>query len=578
MAIVTGAVVVWFGLRLGTLLEGAETSLPALTAALDAMLAAPFDIRVHQTSLKTLGLLLAAYAFAAMIFLSSPKRDRPGEEHGSAQWANPAKLGNNYRDKRGANHDIILTSRVRIGAIDKCRVEIANRNILIIGGPGSGKTFTFVKPNLLQMNGSYLITDPKGEILRDIAPALIAKGIPFTVLNFTDKPLSDCYNPFAYIREDADVQKLVTNLIKNTTPKGARSSEPFWEKSETAIITAFILYLKYEAAPEQQTFSAVCELIEKASASEDEKHVSATDELFEQLEERKPESLAVRYYHVFKQAAGKTAKSILIAAAVRLQAFLLPEVARITKRDDMRLGELGDKRRYIFCVIPDTDTSLNFLVGMLYSQAFQELYRAADANPDGKLKIPVTFMLDEFANVALPDDFQHVLATCRGRNIRVNIIIQAIAQLKELFEKSWEVITGNCAVTLYLGGNEHDTHKYISELMGKETINTQTQGKTRGQHGGGSTNYQTSGRELMTSDEVRNLPKGGALLFIQSERPVRDRKNSAKKHPNFAISGMGKGKPYKRVLPPVPVLADVAPIPDGATCSITTYFFEEETK
>jgi type IV secretion system protein VirD4 len=563
-AVVMGAFVFWIGLLIGKGTEGAS-GVAEVFARLEHTLDNPFEVSFTFPTVKTALGLLGVYAVCMLIYFSTRQNLRPGEEHGSAAWGVPAALTKSYRDRvRGRPNplaDTILTSKVRVGR--NGTKSLANLNVLCIGGPGSGKSYMFVKPNMLQMNGSYIISDPKGELLRDIAPALIAKGIEITVLNLVDMSCSDCYNPFEYIRTDADALKLITNLIKNTTPRGSSSSEPFWEKAETALLLAFVLYLKHEAPIEEQNFSVLMEMIEGAAAKEeDENYRSPADVIFDELESREPGHIAVREYKVFKQAAGKTAKSILVSAAVRLAAFNLPNVARVTRRDEMRLGELGSKQRYIFCVIPDADTSLNYIVGMLYTQAFQELYRNADNQPSGKLTVPVRVMMDEFANVALPDDFERILSTCRGREIYINIIIQNIAQLKALFKDGWETITGDCAILLYLGGNEHSTHEYISKMLGKETIDTRTRGISRGRSGGSSTNYQNVGRELLAPDEVRTLDKNKAIVLIQGESPVIDLKYKVKRHPHYNISALGKAKPYSRT--PVTVTAgrDIAGLSD----------------
>lgn len=384
------------------------------------------------------------------------------------------------------------------------------------------KTRFYAKPNLMQCNTSFIVADPKGEMLRSIAPLLIENGYDIKVFNLIEPENSDGYNPFVYIRKDEDVIKLISNLIQNTTPKNASQNDPFWEKSEIALDSALMLYLLHEAPPEEQTFEMLMFLIENAATVEDEDesgYQSPVDILFNGLEEEKPEHIAVRQYKIFKQASGKTAKSILISAAVRLAAFNLPEIAKMTSYDNLDIGSLGERKRAIFCVIPDNDNSFNYLVGMLYTQAFQALYFNADNNHGGELPIPVHIVMDEFANVALPDNFERILATMRSRRISVSIIIQNMAQLKALFKDSWENITGNCDTLLYLGGNEQSTHEYISKMLGKETIDTRTRGITKGQHGSSNTNYQNAGRELLTLDEVRLLDNSNALiLFVVSDR------------------------------------------------------------
>lgn len=373
------------------------------------------------------------------------------------------------------------------------------------------------------------------------------QGYVVKILNLVDMSRSDGYNPLSYVRADTDVLKLVTNLIKNTTPKTAGNTDPFWDKSETALLQAFILYLIHEAPPEERNFSTVMYMIENAAASEsDESYQSPMDVLFEALEEREPEHIAVRQYKVFKQAAGKTAKSILVSAAVRLAAFNLPQFAAITDNDEMELDRLGERKQAIFAVIPDNDSSFNYIVGMLYTQAFQELYFNADHKNSGRLKMPVRVLMDEFANVALPDDFEKILATCRSREISINIIIQNMAQLKALFKDSWENLTGNCDTFLYLGGNEQGTHKYISELMGKATIDTKTRGVSKGRNGSSSANFQNAGRELLTPDEVRLLDNQYAILFIRGERTVIDKKYDLMKHKHIRQTEDGGAESYIR--------------------------------
>ena len=306
-----------------------------------------------------------------------------------------------------------------------------------------------------------------------------------------------------------------------------------------------MLYLLHEAPPDEQNFEMLMFLIENAAVEEeDEDYKSPVDKLFDGLENENPEHIAVKQWKIFKQASGKTAKSILISAAVRLAAFNLPEIARMTSYDNLDLGSMGEKKKAIFCVIPDNDNSFNYLVGMLYTQAFQELYYRADHKHGGELPIPVHFVMDEFANVALPDNFERLLATMRSRRISVSIIIQNMAQLKALFKDSWESLVGNCDTMLYLGGNEQSTHEYISKMLGKETIDTRTRGITRGSHGSSNTNYQNAGRELLTLDEVRLLDNSNALIFIRGEKPITDKKFDILSHPNIKLTSDGGAVPY----------------------------------
>lgn len=505
----------------------------------------PMHITFNEYSLKAVLIFLFLYAMGIGVYFSSRENRRPGEEHGSARWGNVKSVVKRYMDK-DSYKNIILSQNMRLGL--NAKKHRRNLNVLVVGGSGAGKTRFYAKPNLMQCNTSFIVADPKGEMLRSIAPLLIENGYDIKVFNLIEPENSDGYNPFVYIRKDEDVIKLISNLIQNTTPKNAQQNDPFWEKSEIALDSALMLYLLHEAPPEEQTFEMLMFLIENAATVEDEDesgYQSPVDILFQGLEDEKPEHIAVRQYKIFKQASGKTAKSILISAAVRLAAFNLPEIAKMTSYDNLDIGTLGERKRAIFCVIPDNDNSFNYLVGMLYTQAFQALYFNADNNHGGELPIPVHIVMDEFANVALPDNFERILATMRSRRISVSIIIQNMAQLKALFKDSWENITGNCDTLLYLGGNEQSTHEYISKMLGKETIDTRTRGITKGQHGSSNTNYQNAGRELLTLDEVRLLDNSNALIFIRGERPLIDKKFDILSHPNIAKTADGKAVPYK---------------------------------
>ena len=487
---------------------------------------------------------LALYAFAIALYYSGQVNRRPGEEHGSAAWGDARALDRKYRDRKHPDRDVILTQHLRMGLNGKQH----RRNLLqiVIGGSGAGKTRFLVKPNIMLANASFIATDPKGELVRAVGPLLLKRGYVLRVFDLVDLSHSDRYNPFHYIRKDADVFRLIDNLIQNTTPKNAQQNDPFWQKSETALDSALMLYLLHEAPPEEQTMEMILTMIEYGGAKEDDDdYKSALDLLFEALEEEQPDHIAVREYHIFKQAAGKTARSILVSAAVRLSVFTLHEVRDVTSRDTLELEKLGERKQAIFCVIPDSnDNSLNFLVGMLYTQAFQELYYQADKVHGGSLPVPVRLMFDEFANVALPDGYARLQATMRSRNIMATIILQNISQLKALFKDDWEGIIGNADSLIYLGGNEKESHKYISELLGKETLDTRNRSVSRGSHGSSSVSYQQTGRELMTPDEVRTLDNDFALLFIRGERPVMDKKYDILKHPYNKLTEDGSAAPY----------------------------------
>lgn len=540
---VLSVAVVWLALiTAGCYEDGVK--LFELLGRLTAALNQPWKISINQYSIKFVLVFLFAYAMGVGMYFSQKENRRPGEEHGSAKWGSVHHIAKKYTDRKHRFNNLILSSTLALSL--NAKAHRRNLNVLVVGGSGAGKTRFYAKPNILQCNTSYIIADPKGEMLRATAPLLIEKGYDVKVFNLITPSESDGYNPFTYIRTDEDVIKLISNLIQNTTPKNASNSDPFWEKSEIALDTALMLYLLHEAPSEEQNFETLMFLIENASVmEEDEEYQSPVDVLFEALEEEYPEHIAVKQWKIFKQASGKTAKSILISAAVRLAAFNLPEIARMTSYDNLELGTLGEKKKAIFCVIPDNDNSFNYLVGMLYAQAFQELYYKADHEHGGELPIPVHFIMDEFANVALPDNFERLLATMRSRRISVSIIIQNMAQLKALFKDSWESLVGNCDTFLYLGGNEQATHEYISKMLGKETIDTRTRGVTKGQHGSSNTNYQNTGRELLTLDEVRLLDNSNALIFIRGEKPIMDKKFDILSHPNIKSTEDGGAAPYK---------------------------------
>ena len=504
----------------------------------------PFAIGWTAHTPKFMLVSLIAYAFGIALYYSGRENRRPGEEYGSARWGDPRALCRKYMDHQHKEANIILTQRVRLG-MDGYKTQ-RNMNILVIGGSGSGKTRYFCKPGLYSANCSYLVTDPKGELLKAAGGLLLSLGYEVRVFNLIDPEQSDCYNPFVYVREEKDVLSLIDNLIKNTTPRNASSNDPFWEKAEVALDSALMLYLIHEAPQDEQNFETMIYMMNFADVrEEDEQYRSPLDMLFRALEEEQPAHVAVKQYKVFKQAAGKTAKSILVTAAVRLAAFNIPQYAAMTSMDEMDFGSLGECKRAIFCVIPVNDSSMNYLVGMLYTQCFQELYRRADLKYNGRLPVPVRVLQDEWANVAQPESYPKILATCRSYNIGLNIIVQNVQQIKALYEKEHESIIGNCDTLLFLGGgNEPASLEFIVKLLGRETLATRTRGLTKGRNGSSTTNYQQTGRDLMTVDEVRKLDTNKAILFIRGEDPVIDRKYNLKRHPNIKLTSDGKAKPY----------------------------------
>ena len=492
---------------------------------------------------------LLLYGGGVLLYYADHENRRPGEEYGSAKWGNARELNKRYADQNGKN--VILTKRVSIG-LDGYKHR-RNLNILVVGGSGSGKTRFFCKPGIMSVNCSYLIVDPKGEMLRSTGYLLKEEGYDIKVFDLIHPRQSDGYNPFTYIRDDPDVLKLMDNLVKNTTPPKGASNDPFWEKAEIALDSALMLYLLYEAPVEEQNFEMLMFMLECARVmEEDEQYQSPLDLLFQTLEERDPSHIAVREYKVYKQAAGKTAKSILVTASVRLAAFIFPQYAAMMQTDEMDFASMGERKRAIFCVIPVNDGSMNYLVSMLLTQCFQQLYLRADERYNGRLPVPVRVIQDEWANVAQPDSYPKVLATCRSYNIGINIIVQNIQSIKALYRDEWEGIIGNCDTLLFLGGgNEPTSLEFVSKLLGKETVHTRTRGQTKGRSGSSSMNFQQTGRDLMTPDEIRMLPTNDALLFIRGEKPVRDKKYDIKKHPNVRRTADGRAKPYSHN-PPVP--------------------------
>mgnify|MGYP002528565553 FL=1 len=548
--------VIWIALLLAPYVDG---GLVALIRYGGAALNDPFHIVLCEDSLKAVLIFLTCYGLGIGIYLSTDRNYRRREEHGSAKWGVPGQVNQKYADKN-ITENKILTQNVAIG-LDGRRHR-RNLNILVCGGSGAGKTRFFAKPNIMNANTSFVCLDPKGELLRDTGNLLREKGYDIKVIDLINMEKSHCYNPFVYIRNDNDVQRLVTNLFKNTTPKGSQSQDPFWDQAAQMLLLALVFYLHYEAPEDEQNFPMVMEMIRSGEVMEDnDEYRSPLDELFDRLEMREPDHIALKYYRNYRSGSGKTLKSIQITLVSRLEKFNLDSLASMTQTDEMELWSLGEKRTAIFAVIPDNDSSFNFIVGLLYTQLFQQLYYQADVVHGGRLPIHVHFVMDEFANVALPDEFDKLLATMRSREISVSIIIQNLAQLKTLFEKQWESIVGNCDEFIYLGGNEQSTHEYVSKLLGKETIDTNTYGQSKGRNGSYSTNWQIAGRELLMPEEVRMLDNRYSLVFIRGERPVRDFKYDILKHPNVKLTTDGGAEAYRH---------------GEDTCSVATVRFDKE--
>ena len=532
--------VIWFALLIAPSVSG---GLAEIMNGLSAAMNNPFKLMWCEDSVKTVLIFIAAYGLGIGIYLSSRRNYRRGEEHGSAKWGDARAVNKKYRAKDPLQNRI-FTQHVRMG-LDG-RKHRRNLNTLVVGGSGAGKSRFYAKVNLCQANTSYFVLDCKGELLRDCGTLLERQGYEIRIVDLLNMEKSHCYNPFSYLKNDNDVQKMVTNLFKATTPKGSQSNDPFWDTAASMLLLALAFYLWYEAPEDEKNFPMIMEMLRAGEVREDDdSYQSPLDELFDRLEMRSPDHIAVKYYKDYRSGSAKTLKSIQITLASRLEKFNLSSVASLTATDELDLSSLGEKKVALFALIPDNDASFNFLVSLLYASTFQELFYSADRKHGGSLPVPVHFLMDEFANVSLPDDFDKLLATMRSRNISVSIIIQNIAQLKALFEKQWESIIGNCDEFLYLGGNETSTHKLISEnYLGKSTLWLDTYGKSTGHSGSYSTNNQLTGRELMTPDEVRMLDNNLALLFIRGEAPLMDEKYDLLKHPNVKYTTDGGAPAY----------------------------------
>ena len=512
----------------------------------------PFGHYYNANTLRAVIYGSLIYGMAVLMYVTSRRNLMHGKEYGTARFADIRMVNKALADKDESKNRI-LSNNVRMST--DTSVTGLNNNMLVIGGSGAGKTFFIVKPNIMQMmlNNSFIATDPKGEIARATANMLKKNGYNVKVLNLIDMAKSDGYNPFRYIREENDVVKLVTNIISNTTPKETAPTDPFWEKSESMFLQALCYYVWLEMPPNRKNFQSVLDLLSEAEvdAKGNDSKLTKKMKQLAKTSKLKQNHPAYKQYMKVIRGAGDTVRSIIISANSRLALLENPQILRILSKDDLHLEELGigvngDKhtRTALFCIIPDSDKSYNFIVGMLYTQLFQELYFQADFKNDGKLPIQVTLMMDEFANVALPDDFCSLLSTMRSRRISSIIIIQNLAQIKALFKDTWETITGNCDTLVYLGGNEKSTHQYISEMLGKSTIDKRSTGETRGVHGSASRNYDVLGRELMTPDEVRNMSNRKCLIFIKGFNPIFDDKYIPFRHKNFSQTEDGGGKAY----------------------------------
>ena len=466
------------------------------------------------------------------------KKYRKGCEYGSARWGNAEDIKPYMADKFEDNVILTETERLTMDGRPKAGPKYArNKNILVIGGSGSGKTRFYVKPNLLQMHSSYVVTDPKGTVLNEVGKALQDGGYAIKVLNTINFKKSMHYNPLAYIRSEKDILKLVNTIIANTKGEGSQSGEDFWVKAERLYYSALIGYIWYEAPKEEKNLNTLIEMINASEAREDdETFENPIDLLFKELEQKNPEHFAVRQYKKYKLAAGKTAKSILISCGARLAPFDIAELRELTEDDELELDTLGDKKTALFVIISDTDDTFNFIVAIMYTQLFNLLCDKADDEYGGRLPVHVRFILDEFANIGQIPKFDKLIATIRSREISASIILQAQSQLKAIYKDNADTIVGNCDTTLFLGGKEKTTLKEISEILGKETIDLYNTGESRGKETSHSLNYQKTGKELMSMDELSVMDGSKCILQLRGVRPFLSNKYDLTKHPKFALT------------------------------------------
>lgn len=466
------------------------------------------------------------------------KKYRKGCEYGSARWGNAEDIKPYMADKFEDNVILTETERLTMDGRPKAGPKYArNKNILVIGGSGSGKTRFYVKPNLLQMHSSYVVTDPKGTVLNEVGKALKEGGYAIKVLNTINFKKSMHYNPLAYIRSEKDILKLVNTIIANTKGEGNQSGEDFWIKAERLYYSALIGYIWYEAPDDEKNLNTLIEMINASEAREDdESFENPIDKLFKELEQENPEHFAVRQYKKYKLAAGKTAKSILISCGARLAPFDIAELRELTEDDELELDTLGDKKTALFVIISDTDDTFNFIVAIMYTQLFNLLCDKADDKYGGRLPVHVRFILDEFANIGQIPKFDKLIATIRSREISASIILQAQSQLKAIYKDNADTIVGNCDTTLFLGGKEKTTLKEISEILGKETIDLYNTGESRGKETSHSLNYQKTGKELMSMDELSVMDGSKCILQLRGVRPFLSNKYDLTKHPKFALT------------------------------------------
>lgn len=537
VAAIGSVFVIWFGARFGT---AAQHGLWWVICNFSTIFTDPFAIESVKETTTYCTLFTLLYIGAVGYYMISAGQYRRGEEYGSSRWASPKKINKTYCNKQSPKDNLLLSKHVAIGnTIEDIYAHGLNTNVIAIGGSGAGKTRGYVIPNLLQATTSYIVLDPSGEILRATGNFLISKGYRLRSLNLCDFDQGDGYNPFLYLRNDDDVIRMVDNFWLATTEKGAVKGEQIWDNAAKDLMAAFSFYLYYEVNVADQNLSNVQKLGELMQSKD-----QVVEKLFDKLAEEKPSHIALKYYRGAMSGAEKTKQSVVFSLLARLGKFNLDSVRRMssTTEDELGLFDIAEQKTVIFAITPVADASFNFFVSLLYTQLFDLLYEYGFQH--GHLKVPLHFLMDEFANVTLPGNFEQRMATFRKYHIGASIILQDISQLQALYEKEWKSIVGNADTMIYLGGNEDSTHELISKKTGKETIKTNTFSVSKGRNGNFSKNEQQTGRELMTPDEVRKLKNKYCLLFIRGEPPVLDRKYNLMSHPNIGETTYKHGRPY----------------------------------
>ena len=536
------ALAIWLGAAAA---PGAAGGLRGMLAAFSQAMASPFSLTLCPDTGRCVLVCLFIYGLALLMVISSGMNFRRGEEYGSARWGTPQEIDRKYRDRKAPSSNLILTRHVAIGNSQAAMYRHRrNLNTVVIGGSGAGKSTSHVLINVLQASHSYVVLDPSGEMLRATGNYLKGHGYTIRVLNLVEPEKSNRYNAFVYLRNDDDVDRMVENFWKATTAQGAQKGEQIWDDTAKELLSALAYYLYYEAPKSEQNFPMVQYMVRNMALKEGEEDTSPVDQLFNELEQREPEHIALKHYRSYHSGATKTLQSIQITLLSRLGKFNLESIERLstTTQDELGLLTAPEEKTVVFAVTPVADSSFNFFVSLLYGQLFEILYEYG--NKHGRLTVPMHLYLDEFANVTLPKDFELRLATFRKYGISCTILLQDLSQLKALYEKQWQAMMNNADILLYLGGNEASTAEYLSKQLGKQTIRTNTFGQTRGRNGSYSKNEQQLGRELMTPDEIRLMDNRYALLLIRGERPILDEKFDFKRHPHMGETTYGGAAPY----------------------------------